>query len=101
VIQEFHNGVCGGNFSQVETVHKIVRDGFYLPTMFKDSYEFVSKCIPCRTFSGKMKRIEMPLQKTMVEKPFVQWGLDVIGQINPKYGKAHSYIITTTEYFTK
>jgi hypothetical protein len=43
----------------------------------------------------------MPLQSSMVEKPFVQWGLDVIGPINPKSSKGHSYIVTTTDYFTK
>jgi hypothetical protein len=37
----------------------------------------------------------------MVEKPFSQWGLDVIGPINPKSRKGHAYIITTTDYFTK
>jgi len=68
--------------------------------VFKDSYEFVRKCIPCQDFSGKMKRVAMPLQTTMVEKPFYQWGLDVISPINPKSSKAHSYIITTIDYFT-
>jgi hypothetical protein len=37
----------------------------------------------------------------MVEKPFTQWGLDVIGPLNPKSNKGNSYIITTTCYFTK
>jgi hypothetical protein len=69
--------------------------------MFKDAYELIRKCIPCQTFSGKMKRVAMPLQSTMVEKPFSQWGLDVIGPINPKSSKGNAYIITATDYFTK
>jgi hypothetical protein len=69
--------------------------------MFKDSYKFVRKCNPCQNFLGKTKRDAITLQKTMVEKPFFQWGLYVIGPINPKYSKGHSYIITTTNYFTK
>jgi hypothetical protein len=48
-----------------------------------------------------MKRAAMPLQSISVEEPFAQWGLDVIGPINPKYSKGHSYILTTTNYFTK
>jgi hypothetical protein len=43
----------------------------------------------------------MPLKTIIVESPFTQWGLDVIGPINPKSSKGHSYIITTTDYFTK
>jgi hypothetical protein len=37
----------------------------------------------------------------LVKEPFEKWGLDVTGPINPKYSKEHSYIIITTEYFTK
>jgi hypothetical protein len=43
----------------------------------------------------------MSLQPITVEKPFPQWGLDVFGPINPKSIKGHTYIITTTYYFTK
>jgi hypothetical protein len=49
----------------------------------------------------KMKRVGMPLQSLMVEKPFVQWGLDVIGPINPKSSKGNSCIVTSTDSFTK
>jgi hypothetical protein len=48
-----------------------------------------------------MKRFAMPLQPISVEQPFAQWGLDVIGLINPKSSKGHLYILTTTYYFTK
>jgi hypothetical protein len=51
--------------------------------------------------SGKMKRVVMPLKTIAVDSPFTQWGLDVIGPINPKSNKGHSYILTTTDYFTK
>jgi hypothetical protein len=37
----------------------------------------------------------------VVEQPFSQWGLDVIGPINLKYSKGHMYILKTTDYFTK
>jgi hypothetical protein len=48
-----------------------------------------------------MKKYAMPLQPTSVEQPFSQWGLDVIGPINPKSRKGNLYILTTTDYFTK
>jgi hypothetical protein len=61
----------------------------------------VRKCISCQQFSGKMKRSAMPLQPISVEQPFSQWGLDVIGPINPKSSKGNIYILTATDYFTK
>ena len=48
-----------------------------------------------------MKKSVMPLQPIMVEQSFSQWGLDVVGTINPKYSKGHMYILTATDYFTK
>ena len=43
----------------------------------------------------------MPLQPILVDAPFMQWGLDVIGPKNPKSNQIHSYILTIAEYFTK
>ena len=54
-----------------------------------------------KPFQEKKKRVAMPLQSIGVEKPFAQWGLDVIGPLNPKSSKGHVYIITETDYFTK
>jgi hypothetical protein len=48
-----------------------------------------------------MKRSTMPLQPIIVEQPFSQWGLDVVGPINLKSSKGHIYILTTTYYFMK
>jgi hypothetical protein len=48
-----------------------------------------------------MKRSMMPLQPIIVEQPFSQWGLDVVGPINPKSSKGHMYILTATDYFLK
>ena len=48
-----------------------------------------------------MKRYVIPLQLIIVEQPFSQWGLDVIGPINPKSRKGHMYILTDTNYLTK
>jgi hypothetical protein len=36
-----------------------------------------------------------------VEKLFFQWGINVVGMINPKSTKGHMYILTTKYYFTK
>jgi hypothetical protein len=42
-----------------------------------------------------------PLQPVIIEHPFQQWGLDVIGEINPNSSQLHKYILTTIDYFTR
>jgi hypothetical protein len=47
------------------------------------------------------KKVAFPLQPVIIEHPFQQWGLDVIGEINPNSSQLHKYILTTTDYFTR
>jgi transposase InsO family protein len=41
------------------------------------------------------------LQPVTVDSPFQQWGLDIIGPINPPSSQQHKYIVTATDYFTR
>jgi hypothetical protein len=101
LIKEFHEGICGGRFTPTTTAHKIMRVGFYWSSIFKDSYAAIRRCFSCQQFSGKMKKVVMHLHLIVVEQPFSQWGLDVIGPMNPKSRKGRMYILTTIDYFTK
>ena len=37
----------------------------------------------------------------VVDRHFQQWGIDIVGPINPSSSLQHKYIITTTDYFTR
>lgn len=74
---------------------------YYWPTIFKDSYVFIRKRLACQKNYGWMKRETMPLLPILVEAPFMQWGLEFIGPINPNSSQEHSSIMITTDYFTK
>ena len=37
----------------------------------------------------------------MVSEPFEQWGIDIIGEINPNSSMQHKYIRTSTNYLTR
>ena len=70
LMDEFHNGFCGGHFTARTTTHKILRAGYYWPTIFSDVHQFVRKCEPCQLFTGKQKLAALPLQPVVVEAPF-------------------------------
>ena len=42
----------------------------------------------------------MPLKPNTVQNPIEQWELDIVGEIDPNYSKIHTYILTTTDYFS-
>ena len=55
----------------------------------------------CQIFEGRRKLLPLPLQPIIVEGPFMQWGLDFIGEIHPVSSAQHKWILTATDYFTK
>ena len=100
ILKELHFGLSGGHFGGETTAHKILRAGYYWPTLFRDSYAFVRKCQECQLAAGRVKKYAFPLKPVSVERPFQQWGIDIVGPINPPSSMQHKYIITTTDYFT-
>ncbi|KAL5565429.1 hypothetical protein UlMin_028593 [Ulmus minor] len=48
VLQEVHEGVCGNHSSGRALAHKVLRQGYYWPTIQADSLAFVQKCDKCQ-----------------------------------------------------
>ena len=69
-IQEFHKGDCGGHLYWKTIAHKILRDGFYWPTLFSDIYKEVSTCHECHIFEGGRKLLPLPMKSISIESPF-------------------------------
>jgi hypothetical protein len=100
VLKDMHDGPVGGHFSGDTTTHKVLRAGYYWPTLFKDAHAYSRSCEACQKVAGREHKATFPLQPVAVEEPFEQWGLDIIGEINPHSSKQHRYILTATDYFT-
>jgi hypothetical protein len=100
VLKEVHNGPTGGNFSGETTTNKILRVDYYWLNMFRDAHTRVRTCKVCLLSAGKENKASISLQPVKIYRPFEQWGIDVIGEINPNSPKQHKYILTTIYYFT-
>eukprot|EP00253_Pinus_taeda_P005266 PITA_05266 len=87
VLQELHDRPAGGHFGADTTAHKIIHAGYYWQTLFRDTHEYVRKCLNFQTASGRQRKSAFPLQPVNIEQPFEQWGLDIIGEINPPSSK--------------
>ena len=83
------------------TTHKILRAGYYWPTLFPDVFSFVKSCDRCQIFEGKHQLKSLPLKPLHAKGPFHQWGLDFLGEINPHSSGQHRWILVATDYFTK
>eukprot|EP00253_Pinus_taeda_P035379 PITA_35379 len=101
VLQELHDGLAGGNYAGDATSHKILRAGYYWPTLFKDAHSYVRRCQIFQTAVGRQKKPSFPLHPVNFDQPFEQWGLDIIGEIIPHSSKQLKYILTAIDYFIK
>eukprot|EP00253_Pinus_taeda_P009672 PITA_09672 len=101
VMEDFHGGECGGHLFWKSTANKILRAGYYWPTLFADVYKMVKSCHKFQIFEGRQKLHPLPLKPIEVSAPFQQWELDFIGEIHPTSSSQHRWILTATDYFTK
>jgi hypothetical protein len=47
-LEEVHQGICGAHSSGLTLAKKLLRTGYYWPTMEEDAYHFVKRCVPCQ-----------------------------------------------------
>ena len=70
VITELHDGPAKGHFSRDTTAHKILRAGYYWPTLFKDAHAHVRKCDIFQRCGGRQAKAAGPLNPVMITEPF-------------------------------
>ncbi|RDX83127.1 putative mitochondrial protein, partial [Mucuna pruriens] len=87
----------GGHYGSTRTTRKVLDCGFYWPTIFRDTYHFVSTCEKCQ--KGGMaisRRHEMPQQPILFCEVFDVWGIDFMGPFPVSNG--YSYILLALDY---
>ena len=77
VLNDSHGGACGGHLSRLSTAQKILRAGYFWPSIFKYCVNVVKKCHPCQVFARNMHSCSAPLIHPIVTVgPFTKWRLD-------------------------
>ena len=75
ILIELHDGPAGGHFSKETTEHKVLKEGYYWPTLFKDANVHAIKCQICQVNVGRERRLAFLLQPVRIENSFEQWGV--------------------------
>ncbi|GKV48213.1 hypothetical protein SLEP1_g55039 [Rubroshorea leprosula] len=50
-LREVHEGVCGSHIGARTLAHKVLRQGYYWPNVYKDATHFVKRCPKCQFFA--------------------------------------------------
>ena len=98
---ECHNRVVGGHVGGKSTAQKVLQDGLWCETLFKDAKVYDRSCDVCQRICKPSRRDELPLQLVCALQAFQKWEVEFIGLINltAKHSKSR-YIITATGYLT-
>ena len=76
MLNDFHFGACGSHLSRMAIAHKILRPGYFWPSIFKYCHEAVKKFPPCQHFYPKRCTHTGPLHPIIAVGPFSKWGID-------------------------
>ena len=100
VMREVHKGICENHSRSQSLAHKLIRVGYYWPTMQKDAQTYVKAYDKCQRFSNIIRQLSEELTPMTAPWPFAQWGLDIIGSF-PIAVRQLKFLIVSIDYFTK
>ncbi|KAK9073810.1 hypothetical protein SSX86_006404 [Deinandra increscens subsp. villosa] len=100
VVQDIHAGDCGNHTGGRALFSKILRTGYFWPTMKKDAMDFSQKCDACQRHSNILHQPAEPLHPIVSPWPFMKWGMDIVGKL-PKAPGGKVFMLAMTDYFSK
>src|ERR1051325_9985358 len=100
VMKEVHEGACGNHGGGRALASRILRAGYYWPTLTKDCLEYVAQCSKCQTFAPVIHTLSEFLHAVLAPWPFYQWGADILGSFPVAPGQL-KFLIEAGDYFTK
>ena len=56
VMREVHERICKNHSGARSLVHKLIRAGYYWPTMLKDAQAYFKTCYKCQRFSNLIRQ---------------------------------------------
>jgi len=79
VLKELHQGICELHTGARSTLARILRAGYYWPTMQIDCAEYSKKCEKCQEFGNLIHSQLETLHSITPPWSFAMWGMDIIG----------------------
>ncbi|XP_050249037.1 uncharacterized protein LOC126696316 [Quercus robur] len=88
ILEEVHGGVCGDHAGPRSLVNKVIRAGYFWPTMQGDAADLIRRCDRCQRY-GNVQRLPAEKMTTISSPwPFAQWGIDIVGPLPQGKGQA-------------
>lgn len=100
VLLEVDEEICGDHMAAKALTYKVLWQGYYWPTIFKEATEYVKKCTKCQLNSPITHQPPEELYSILSPISFVVWEIDILGML-PKVKGQVSFVIVAINYITK
>ncbi|CAA7014514.1 unnamed protein product [Microthlaspi erraticum] len=100
ILEHCHGSSYGGHFATFKTASKVLQAGFWWPSLFKDTHDFIARCDRCQREGSISKRNEMPQNPILEVEVFDVWGIDFMGPFEPP-SHGNRYILVAVDYVSK
>ena len=79
LLEQIHARVCGTHINGLTIEKKILRVDYFWMTMELNCCKFVHNCHKCQVYGDFILVLPHELNVISLPRPFVSWGMDVIG----------------------
>ncbi|XP_071708705.1 uncharacterized protein [Rutidosis leptorrhynchoides] len=100
IIREVHKGMCALHSGHKTVASKIMRLGYYYPSMYRDAAEVIRKCQSCQLHAPVSKAPRHPMIPVASPWPFCKWAIDIVGPFLAGPGGV-KFLVVAIDYFTK
>ena len=98
--KKIHEGGCGIHQGVRIVIGKVLRNGYYWPSLKGDVEALIKRCPQCQYYSKIGRKPSNYLSAIQAVLPFDKWGIDLLGPFPPAKGQ-RKFIIVANDYFTK
>ncbi|XP_072076442.1 uncharacterized protein [Arachis hypogaea] len=99
-LAETHEGICGTHTGAQSLASKILRAGFFWPTLKQDSQQKIRSCQNCQRHAPLIHIPAEQMHHSEISWPFNQWSLDILGPFPTAPGQV-KFLIVGIDYFSK
>nr|XP_025665276.1 uncharacterized protein LOC112763957 [Arachis hypogaea] len=100
ILHEIHEGCCGHHIGGKTLAQKVIKAGYFWPTVIRDSIQIVKSCDKCQRHANIHQAAPHQLSIISAERPFGTWGIDLVGPFPTAPGQLW-YLIVAIDYYTK
>ncbi|XP_071695609.1 uncharacterized protein [Rutidosis leptorrhynchoides] len=99
VPREVHEGYCALHSDYWTIAAKVIRIGYYWPTIHKYATEVVRTCQSCQQHVPISRAPRHPMIILTAAWPFCKWAIDIVGPITACSGGI-KFLVVAIDYFT-